>query len=184
MIGLEITNRQRGVAFDLSFLTDMVQAAHPFCLAALRADSAPLAGLTGIEASILSDRMIAQVHREFFDDPTPTDVITFHHGEILLGAGVVADNAERFGRSVDEEAALCLIHGMLHLAGWDDLTPADAGKMAARQERIFKKFLPRRQSRLTNTGAAEGTPGRARPPGGPRFAPPRVNPPIGGCVIF
>jgi len=137
LIGLEITNRQRGVAFDLSFISCMAQAAHPLCLAALLADSAPLAKLTVIEASILSDRLIAQVHREFFDDPTPTDVITFHHGEILLGAGVVAENAERFGRSVDEEAALCLIHGMLHLAGWDDLTPADARKMASRQEQIL-----------------------------------------------
>ncbi|MFZ4682840.1 MAG: rRNA maturation RNase YbeY [Terrimicrobiaceae bacterium] len=141
MIRLEISNRQRGVAFDLRFLTRMARAAHPSCLASIRKDPAPLAGLTAIEATILSDRRIAQVHREFFDDPTPTDVITFHHGEILLGAGVVAENAERFGRSVDEEAALCLIHGMLHLAGWDDLTPADAKRMAERQEQIFQNTL-------------------------------------------
>lgn len=135
---IEVSNRQRGVSFDCRFITRMAQAAHSLCLAALRSDIVPLARLSVIEVSLLSDRKIAQVHREFFDDPTPTDVITFQHGEILLGAGVVAGNAERFSRSVDEEAALCVIHGMLHLAGWDDLTAADAKKMAARQEQIFK----------------------------------------------
>ncbi len=138
MIGLEINNRQRGISFDLDFIARMAQVAHPFCLAANRSDTVPLAQLTEIAVSLLSDRRIAQVHREFFDDPTPTDVITFQHGELLLGAGVVADNAQTFGRSINEEAALCVIHGLLHLAGWDDLTAAEAKKMAARQEQIFK----------------------------------------------
>jgi len=138
LIRLEISNRQRGVSFDRPFIARMAQAAHPLCLAACHADTVPLARLTVIEATILSDGKIARVHREFFDDPSPTDVITFQHGEILLGAGVVAANAKRFGRSANEEAGLCVIHGLLHLAGWDDLTAADAKKMAARQEQIFK----------------------------------------------
>ena len=139
MIRLEISNRQRGVSFDRPFIARMVQAAYPLCLAACHADTVPLAKLTVIEATILSDRTIARVHREFFDDPSPTDVITFQHGEIVLGAGVIFDNAKRFDRSANEEAALCVIHGLLHLAGWDDLTAADAKKMAARQEQIFKQ---------------------------------------------
>jgi len=138
LIQLEISNRQRGVPFDRPFIARMALAAHPSCLAALRTDSAPLAGLTVIDVAILSDRKIGRVHREFFDDSSPTDVITFQHGEILLGAGVVAENAKRFGRSADEEAALCVIHGLLHLAGWDDLLATDAKKMAVRQEQIFK----------------------------------------------
>lgn len=107
-------------------------------MAAVRADSAPLSHLREVEAAILSDRAIARVHDEFFSDPTPTDVITFHHGEILIGAGVVAENGLRYGHTADEEAALCYIHGLLHLAGWDDREDDEAKEMARMQEQIFK----------------------------------------------
>jgi probable rRNA maturation factor len=65
-------------------------------------------------------------------------VITFRHGELLIGAGVVAENARLYGHSPSREAALCVIHGLLHLAGWDDLKPGEARKMAKKQEQIFK----------------------------------------------
>ena len=104
----------------------------------MRSDGAPLIELDEIEATIVSNRAIARVHRTFFNDPTPTDVITFPNGEILIGAGVVADNAARFGNTPNEEAALCLIHGLLHLAGWDDQTDRDAKDMRRKQEQIFK----------------------------------------------
>lgn len=135
----ELANRQRRFPFRLPFLRAMVEAAQASCQEAVCHTSAPLPTLTRVEGTILSDPAIAAVHAEFFDDPTPTDVITFHHGEILLGAETVTANARLYGRTPDEEAALCLIHGLLHLAGWDDQTPADAKKMARRQEQIFKR---------------------------------------------
>ena len=135
---LEIYNRQRGLRFDRGFLVRMGLAAYPACRAAAAEPDAPLRTLTGVEVSILSDRRIGQVHAEFFGNPAPTDVITFHHGEIILGAGIVRENAVRFRRQPDDEAALCLVHGLLHLAGWRDDTPGAANKMADRQEQIFK----------------------------------------------
>ncbi|HRJ71629.1 MAG TPA: rRNA maturation RNase YbeY [Terrimicrobiaceae bacterium] len=140
-ISLVIGNRQRAVSLDLGFIRRTAAAAVPGCLAALRSPDVPLARLTEVEAVVLSDKAIARVHGTFFQDPTPTDVITFHHGEILLGAGVIAENARRFGQDPSEEAALCVIHGMLHLAGWDDLTARDAKLMARKQEQIFKAAL-------------------------------------------
>jgi len=136
---LTFFNRQRALAFDLSLIRQVAEAARADCLAAALSEEAPLVSLDHIEVSILSDRTIAKVHGEFFDDPTPTDVITFHHGELLLGAGVVTENARQYGHhAASDEAALCVIHGMLHLAGWEDLSAKDAKKMANRQERIFK----------------------------------------------
>src|SRR5262245_44968840 len=123
---LVIRNRQKGVGFDLTFVRSMAECAFPACLRAVRSGRAPLAGLEQVEVTIVSDRAIAKVHRVFFNDPAPTDVITFPDGEILIGAGVVADNAARFGNTPSGEAALCLIHGLLHLAGWDDRTARGA----------------------------------------------------------
>lgn len=135
---LSLVNRQRARAFDTAFILRLAEVARPACVAAVREDSAPLAHLREVEASLLSDRAIARVHDEFFSDPTPTDVITFHHGEILIGAGVVGENALKYGHTPDEEAALCYIHGLLHLAGWNDHEADEAKEMARMQEQIFK----------------------------------------------
>lgn len=135
---LSLSNRQRVRPFDTTFILRFVTFARPACMAAVRLPAAPLCHLLEVEATILSDRAIGRVHDEFFSDPEPTDVITFHHGEILIGAGVVTENALRYGRTPDEEAALCYIHGLLHLGGWDDLEPPDAKEMARMQEQIFK----------------------------------------------
>ena len=133
-----LRNRQRRVRFDSTFVRSMAECAWPFCLRAMRFHRAPLDGLEEIEATIVSDRAIARVHLTFFNDSAPTDVITFPDGEILIGAGVVASNAARFGNTPSEEAALCLIHGLLHLAGWDDQTARGAKDMRRKQEQIFK----------------------------------------------
>lgn len=136
---LAIANRQRGVRLDLVFIRRMAAAALPACVKAIRTRHAPLKGLPLVEATIISDRRIAVVHGDFFDDPAPTDVITFQHGEILIGAETIRDNARRYHQTPSEEAARCVIHGLLHLGGWDDLAARDAKKMAAIQEQIFKR---------------------------------------------
>jgi probable rRNA maturation factor len=116
----------------------MAESALPACRAAVRSPRSALGRLEEIEATIVSNQAIAKVHGEFLNDPSPTDVITFPYGEILIGAGVVSENAARFGCGASEEAALCVIHGLLHLAGWDDQTVRDAKDMAQTQEQIFK----------------------------------------------
>jgi probable rRNA maturation factor len=133
-----IRNRQRSFLFDLGLIRAVVENAVPACLDVVRSRTAALAQLQQIEATIVTDRVIAKVHREFFHDAAPTDVITFPYGEILIGAGVVSENAARFGHGASEEAAYCVIHGLLHLAGWDDQTARDAKDMARKQEQIFK----------------------------------------------
>ncbi len=138
---LSIYNRQRGHKIPLPWLRKVGAAAMPACLTALNSSSAPLADLPEIEVSIVSDKEIARVHGEFLGDPTPTDVITFHHGEIIISA----DTAERQGveheHPFDHELALYLIHGLLHLAGWDDHEIKEAREMAKRQAAILKDVL-------------------------------------------
>lgn len=136
-----LVNRQRAIRFDLPWLRRGLKLAQPHCLALADEGPALLGGLPEVECSIISDSAIARVHAEFFADPTPTDVITFPYGEILLGAGEIARNAARHGHSADEEALLCLIHGLLHLQGFDDLSPAPRRRMHRRQEEILQAVL-------------------------------------------
>lgn len=149
-----LVNRQRLVRFDLPLLRRVVRAAWSDCAEATPSLS-PVADAVAdlkpagkpfvfppVEATIVTDEAIARVHAQFFNDPSPTDVITFPYGEILLGAGTVAAHAAGHGHSPDREAALCLIHGLLHLRGFDDLEPGPRECMGRTQEKILQKVFP------------------------------------------
>lgn len=101
-----------------------------------------ITGLEGIEITLLDDDEMSRVHREFLDDPTPTDVITFDHGELLIGVETAARQARIFESLADREIALYGIHGMLHLAGYDDRSTIDAEKMAKRQLELLGEHFP------------------------------------------
>ncbi len=139
-----LRNRQRKVPFQTQWITDVVLAAIPDCLLAARLRS-PLPHLATIEATLISDAQIATTHADFFQDPTPTDVITFDHGEILIGAGTVSAQAPQFDHTPSEEAALCIIHGILHLGGWMDQSNKNATAMACEQNKIFTRAVSQMQ---------------------------------------
>jgi probable rRNA maturation factor len=110
----------------------------------------------------LTDSALAQLHADFMDDPSLTDVITFE-GDAAAGlAGeicVSADTAARYVGLLDgaapaaprsrhhpasqqsvfaTELTLYLVHGWLHLAGYDDLQPTKKRRMRAAEARALK----------------------------------------------
>ncbi len=93
----------------------------------------------------LDDAALAKLHGDFLGDPSTTDVITFE-GESSVGVAgevcVSVDTAERYakehGREFAEELMLYVVHGWLHLAGYDDLQPAKKRKMRAAEARAMK----------------------------------------------
>lgn len=148
-----LQNRQRRVRFDLPRLRQVIRDAWPLCEQAMpQKAKRPKEGLPPgeerlppVEATIIRDAAIGRVHAEFFQDPSPTDVITFPYadcGEILLGAETVAAHALANAHSANREAALCLIHGLLHLRGFNDLVPQERMEMHSVQEKILQKVFP------------------------------------------
>lgn len=97
--------------------------------------------LETVEITLISDETIAEVHEEFLDDPTPTDVITFHHGEILVSRETAEREATEYGKTADEETLLYGIHGLLHLNGHTDLEEPERGSMHRIQEDILSRIL-------------------------------------------
>ena len=105
----------------------------------------------------LTDPALAKIHGDFIGDPTATDVITFVGDPTALRAGeigVSADTAARYvGLSLDgrprpagtralhesfsAELTLYVVHGWLHLAGYDDLQPARKRRMRAAEKRAM-----------------------------------------------
>jgi probable rRNA maturation factor len=95
----------------------------------------------------LTDAALAQLHADFLDDPTTTDVITFEGdpalgtaGEICVSADTAAAYAREHGRDFSPELALYLVHGWLHLAGHDDLVPSKKRAMRRAEARAMREL--------------------------------------------
>ncbi len=92
----------------------------------------------------LTDAALAELHGRFLDDPSTTDVITFEGLAEMGPAGeicVSVDTAARYalGQKTDfsRELLLYVVHGWLHLAGYDDLRPAKKRRMRAAEARAL-----------------------------------------------
>lgn len=120
----------------------LLAAALPHILAAPGGGPSGLATLEEVEISLISDAEIARIHGEFMDDPAATDVITFHHGEILASVDTAAREAAARGENMHRELALYLIHGLLHLHGHTDAEPAPRAAMHAAQDAILAEVWP------------------------------------------
>jgi len=83
--------------------------------------------IQGDELSIyfVSGQAIAQLHGQFFGDPTPTDCITFPLDKSYVGDLFISpEEALSYNpENPYSETQLYLVHGLLHLAGYDDLCP-------------------------------------------------------------
>ena len=137
------SNRQRVVSsarLSLPAVRAVVAAAWPSIRESERGESV-LGQLGEIGFVLVSDVRIAGLHREFLNNPSPTDVITFPYGEIVISVETAKREAQQRGLSLPEEIARYAVHGMLHLAGWSDATPRNGAAMRAMQEKILRRAL-------------------------------------------
>ena len=68
---------------------------------------------------------------------TPPDGIT-HLGEVIISYPQAVKQAEEHRHSIKREAAILIIHGVLHLLGYDHIEPEPASRMAAREAAILE----------------------------------------------
>jgi probable rRNA maturation factor len=81
---------------------------------------------------------MVQLHRKFMHQTGPTDVLTFQHGEIFISVETAKRHARAFRNSLASELRLYVVHGLLHLHGFDDQTPTGVRKMHKMQEKILR----------------------------------------------
>ena len=86
---------------------------------------------------LISDRRITQLHEQFLHQSGATDVITFQHGEIFISVPTAFRQARQFGTTLLQEIQLYIVHGLLHLHGFDDRTDRDRRKMRAAESVVL-----------------------------------------------
>ncbi|MEP2775527.1 MAG: rRNA maturation RNase YbeY [Luteolibacter sp.] len=138
-----IGNHQEAVEIPLGWLTaleDIGELAAEMALEAAIDPENPLSHLATLEVAMVDDETSSRVHMDFMEIPGATDVITFHHGEIVIGAEVAKRQAEEYGEPLGREILRYFVHGLLHLAGHEDEDDDERKAMEAAQEDMVTKL--------------------------------------------
>jgi probable rRNA maturation factor len=143
---IRVRNLQRKIAVNVAELQQFAAKALRACLRLPWRKPTDLTRLSEIFVLLVSDRRMASLHRQFLNQTGPTDVLTFQHGEIFISVETARKHARTFGNSLARELRLYIVHGLLHLHGFDDRKRADAHRMAKIQKRILTATNERRPS--------------------------------------
>jgi probable rRNA maturation factor len=114
---------------------------------------------TEVSVTFVDNERIQEINRDYRGKDKPTDVISFALeeegegevsvigedlptalGDIIVSIPKAKEQAEEYGHSFDRELGFLLVHGFLHLLGYDHLNEDDEKMMFARQEEILQQF--------------------------------------------
>lgn len=113
-----------------------------------------------VSVSFVDDEEMRGLNRAWRDIDAPTDVLSFECdspfdedipedepvelGDVILAPGVIAAQAPQFDATPAEECRLMLVHGLLHLLGYDHLDDEEAAAMEEREAEILRELARRR----------------------------------------
>ena len=102
-----------------------------------------------ISLAFVDNPTIQRLNKQFLDHDEPTDVLSFPlsepnakklAGELVIGAEVALEQAASRGHDVHVELALYVIHGLLHLCGYDDKNAQNTKSMRARERHYLAEL--------------------------------------------
>ena len=108
-------------------------------------------GIDSIDVAIVDADEIASLNSRYLGKDEVTDVLSFDISEanssgiiaqIVVCGDVAAEVGPSHDLSGDDELMLYIIHGLLHLMGYDDAEAEQAERMKTRQEELLAKFAP------------------------------------------
>jgi len=147
-VSIEIDNRSGAVCAEVELL-DLAAFALKELLVDKRAE---------LEISLVDEAEMTRLHEEWMDEAGPTDVLSFPMDElrpnelsendevpVVLGDVVICPDVARkqgdtAGHGMEQELRILLVHGILHLLGFDHLEPEEEAEMFALQGKIVKDW--------------------------------------------
>jgi probable rRNA maturation factor len=142
-----VANRQRKIVVDCKRLRGVADCV----LESLGFEDAELSVL------LVSNRRIAQLNRDYRGHDRPTDVLAFSQweggadgfnpawlGDVVISAETAEEQAEREGAPLNHELDLLLVHGILHLIGYDHTRGSEeAAEMRRKQRQLLRGIRKR-----------------------------------------
>jgi probable rRNA maturation factor len=129
-----IANRQRAVSID----TDELESFH------LRLSRAAGVKPHSFGVALVSDRRITALNRRYRGRPRPTDVLSFaaggngYLGDVVISVETARRQARRYRHGLGDELKLLMLHGLLHLMGYDHEN--DNGRMNRREHALRRRL--------------------------------------------
>ena len=102
-------------------------------------------GFKELSVTLVEEDEIARLNEEFRGKPSSTDVLSFPcddeiMGDVVICPQVAARQCAEFGNTTEEEIYQLLIHGLLHLLGYDHIDDKDYEIMRLREAEIWRAF--------------------------------------------
>lgn len=125
-------------------------------LAAFVLDREDVPEYAELSIAIVDTAEIAELNEKYRGKSGPTDVLSFECddlcaavdpdepvtlGDVVIAPDVARENAEELGHTVEEELNLLLVHGVLHLLGYDHEAHVDAEAMQARERALLTAWV-------------------------------------------
>jgi len=150
MSRLYLRNRQRAVPLDGRFLRTLARAA-------LAQPEFARQSWAELGIHLVGDRRMSALNARHLGHAGPTDVITFDYGtapvggpvpggrcgDLFIGVPEALRQARIFHTSWPAEVVRYLVHGLLHLCGYDDTTPAARRRMRQAEDRLLRRLAAR-----------------------------------------
>ena len=93
-----------------------------------------------------SDNYLLDINKKYLGHDYYTDIITFDYcegdtlnGDLFISVDTVRANADFYGATFHEELSRVIVHGLLHLIGYDDHTEEDVKQMRAKENEYLAK---------------------------------------------
>lgn len=179
MYEIEITNSQDLLELDEELLREVARRTLE--------DERVAEAFVGV--ALVDNATIRRLNREYLDHGFDTDVLSFLlesevldpaaraaaeaegsnlrgagrriEGEVIVSTEMAVERAAEFDWSPGDETLLYLVHGLLHLIGYDDLSDAEKQQMRSRERALLKRW-----NLVPRYGGDARTPARSRSPGG------------------
>ena len=142
MISVDIRDEQKIFSLNPRALRAFLKEAIRFLLPGQRCR---------LSLALVEDDAIRRLNAQYLGKSQPTDVLAFSMregfslsgdssllGDLMISTETALRNAKRFRSSSDREFALYLIHGVLHLLGYEDRTPSQKRRMRKEEKRVLR----------------------------------------------
>lgn len=139
---IEVNRQQTSMAVSTNWIVEIVR----------RTLSTEEVASASVGILVVDHQRMHELNRQYLNHDYPTDVLSFPlhesssaattrriEGEIIISAEMAVERCAEFDHAPHQELALYLIHGLLHLCGYDDHDPSEKEKMTIRQFEILER---------------------------------------------